>query len=164
MRKIIGKLILFAFLIGSPVFFADARSGCCSHHGGVCGCECCDGSSLSSTCAPYYPSCNRPAYNPPALETPKITPKPTLSPTPTSYPKSIPIVSNTSDIPDTSEKDNSDGWWTIGILGVLGYVYYKVKKKKPTVLHGPNDHQWMVDNLKRNIAKDETERAQEAKK
>src|SRR6266851_4911094 len=32
----------------------DARSGCCSHHGGTCGCSgktvtCCDGSS-SSTC------------------------------------------------------------------------------------------------------------------
>jgi hypothetical protein len=35
----------------------SARSGCCSHHGGVCGCGCCDGSSLSSTCAPYYPMC-----------------------------------------------------------------------------------------------------------
>ena len=44
-----------------------ARSGCCSWHGGVCtyqcsygggtGYECCDGTSLSSTCAPYYPSC-----------------------------------------------------------------------------------------------------------
>lgn len=37
--------------------YASARSGCCSHHGGVCGCGCCDGTSLSSTCAPYYPEC-----------------------------------------------------------------------------------------------------------
>ena len=37
---------------------AEARSGCCSWHGGVCGCRCCDGSSLSATCAPYYPSCS----------------------------------------------------------------------------------------------------------
>ena len=28
--------------------------------GGVCGCGCCDGSSLSATCAPYYPECNQP--------------------------------------------------------------------------------------------------------
>jgi len=38
--------------------YAYARSGCCSYHGGVCGCGCCDGTSLSSTCAPYYPWCN----------------------------------------------------------------------------------------------------------
>jgi hypothetical protein len=33
-----------------------ARSGCCSHHGGVSadGCGCNDGSPLSSTCRPYY--------------------------------------------------------------------------------------------------------------
>lgn len=35
-----------------------ARSGCCSHHGGVCGCGCCDGTALSATCAPYYSGCN----------------------------------------------------------------------------------------------------------
>jgi len=48
-------------------FQAEARRGCCSHHGGVCtyqcsdgvsiGYCCCDGSSLSVKCAPYYPSC-----------------------------------------------------------------------------------------------------------
>ncbi|MCK5123453.1 MAG: hypothetical protein KAQ87_04915 [Candidatus Pacebacteria bacterium] len=37
---------------------AEARRGCCSWHGGVCGCRCCDGSSLSAKCAPYYPSCS----------------------------------------------------------------------------------------------------------
>src|SRR5436189_1994999 len=47
-------VLLFTFAIQT----ADARSGCCSHHGGVCGCGCCDGSPLSSTCAPYYPECN----------------------------------------------------------------------------------------------------------
>lgn len=48
-------IFLFCFFVINQ---ADARSGCCSHHGGVCGCGCCDGSSLSATCAPYYPSCN----------------------------------------------------------------------------------------------------------
>jgi hypothetical protein len=33
------------------------RSGCCSQHGGVCGCQCCDGTPLSQTCLPYYPWC-----------------------------------------------------------------------------------------------------------
>ena len=54
----------FSYLFPAQVL---ARSGCCSWHGGVCtyqcsygggtGYECCDGTSLSSTCAPYYPSC-----------------------------------------------------------------------------------------------------------
>lgn len=53
-----GKLMIFVlavcFLSSGSV---QARSGCCSHHGGVCGCGCCDGSDLSATCAPYYPEC-----------------------------------------------------------------------------------------------------------
>lgn len=43
-----------AFLITNTT---DARQGCCSWHGGVCGCGCCDGTPLSDTCAPYYPWC-----------------------------------------------------------------------------------------------------------
>lgn len=67
-------LIAFAlFLLPTGV---EARSGCCSWHGGVCGCECCDGTSLSDTCAPYYPECNEndeeDIYVPPA------PPKPTV--------------------------------------------------------------------------------------
>jgi hypothetical protein len=53
-RAIVLLLLLAPLLV--PVF-VDARSGCCSHHGGVCGCGCCDGSPLSATCAPYYPEC-----------------------------------------------------------------------------------------------------------
>jgi LPXTG-motif cell wall-anchored protein len=56
------KFLFVVAVIFFSSFFAfnntEARSGCCSHHGGVCGCGCCDGSSLSATCAPYYPSCN----------------------------------------------------------------------------------------------------------
>src|SRR4051794_39120777 len=36
----------------------DERQGCCSYHGGVCGCGCCDGTPLSDICAPYYPGCH----------------------------------------------------------------------------------------------------------
>lgn len=62
-------VLLLIFLVVSFVFIseAEARSGCCSHHGGVCTYECpdgvnigyccCDGTSLSAKCAPYYASC-----------------------------------------------------------------------------------------------------------
>ena len=51
------------FLLLSVFFFAmiltaEAHQGCCSWHGGVCGCQCCDGSPLSDKCAPYYPECS----------------------------------------------------------------------------------------------------------
>ena len=55
MKKFIFIFLILVLIV--PVV-AGARSGCCSHHGGVCGCGCCDGSGLSATCAPYYPSCN----------------------------------------------------------------------------------------------------------
>ncbi len=59
-EKIKGVLLvgLFLGLIFLPFLSAEARSGCCSWHGGVCGCGCCDGTPLSSTCAPYYPGCS----------------------------------------------------------------------------------------------------------
>lgn len=49
-------LLLFFILI--VAFPALARQGCCSHHSGVCGCNCCDGTPLSAKCSPYYPGCN----------------------------------------------------------------------------------------------------------
>ena len=36
---------------------AEAASGCCSRHGGVCDCACCDGSPLSDTCRRKMPRC-----------------------------------------------------------------------------------------------------------
>lgn len=58
--------ILFIFII-LPFDNVEARQGCCSWHGGVCtykcpdgvnlGYMCCDGTSLSAKCAPYYPKC-----------------------------------------------------------------------------------------------------------
>lgn len=50
--------IFFATLCLQAAPLTEARQGCCSHHGGVCGCGCCDGTSLSATCAPYYPQCS----------------------------------------------------------------------------------------------------------
>ena len=73
-KKII-LLIIFAVFVFLPIT-ADARSGCCSWHGGVCGCSCCDGTPLSATCAPYYPWCSggssysSPSYSSPSYSTP----------------------------------------------------------------------------------------------
>ncbi|MBN2717463.1 MAG: thermonuclease family protein [Deltaproteobacteria bacterium] len=36
---------------------ADAVSGCCSRHHGVCDCQCCDGTPLSDTCRSRMPDC-----------------------------------------------------------------------------------------------------------
>jgi hypothetical protein len=52
------KIWLIVFVLLLLPIAVSARSGCCSHHGGVCGCGCCDGTSLSATCAPYYPECS----------------------------------------------------------------------------------------------------------
>ncbi len=52
------SLFVFTFLITLSAN-GEARSGCCSWHDGVCGCRCCDGTSLSAKCAPYYPSCSK---------------------------------------------------------------------------------------------------------
>jgi len=75
-HKSIFAFLIFFVILAFSFSLADARSGCCSHHGGVCGCGCCDGSALSATCAPYYPSCSSPAAA--AVIAPKVAvPSPT---------------------------------------------------------------------------------------
>jgi len=60
------SILVLLFFTVFPVDNAEARRGCCSWHGGVCSVKCCDGSigyiccdgtPLSSKCAPYYPQC-----------------------------------------------------------------------------------------------------------
>lgn len=82
----------------------EARSGCCSHHGGVCGCGCCDGTALSNTCAPYYPSCSEPVYVAPVATQKPSTPRPTIKPisTPTQAPTAYPIATTTPSIAPTN--------------------------------------------------------------
>ena len=55
----IGLVLIYVLFLSLSYYLpsAEARKGCCSHHGGVCGCRCCDGSPLSAKCSPYYPSC-----------------------------------------------------------------------------------------------------------
>ena len=108
--KILSFLLLASFLLLSGNVYA--RSGCCSSHSGVCGCGCCDGSSLSSTCVPYYPWCNSP------------TPQPTPIVIPTSLNGSTSYNYNNS----TKSYDVTFDWdywspssgWSIGISQYAG--------------------------------------------
>lgn len=52
MRKVL--FLSFLLALGLAVS-AQAQQGCCSHHGGVCNCACCDGSPLSNACRPFFP-------------------------------------------------------------------------------------------------------------
>lgn len=60
------SILTLLFFTLFPIDNAEARRGCCSWHGGVCSVRCCDGSigyiccdgtPLSSKCAPYYQQC-----------------------------------------------------------------------------------------------------------
>jgi hypothetical protein len=142
-------IILFAFSLTYPTNLF-ARSGCCSHHSGVCGCGCCDGTPLSDTCAPYYPQCSQPIYLAPATSRPLIvsTPKatisviatitPTSTPTETSTPVTSPTPSPevkgalTENSPSPSPARLTTGE-TLGTLAFLGIViglptWFLVKK------------------------------------
>lgn len=62
-------LLSFIVLLLIPISNVDARRGCCSWHGGVCGCGsngrtiCCDGTySPTCTCGYYEPSPSLPSY------------------------------------------------------------------------------------------------------
>lgn len=118
MNKIlIGSIALLLIFTTS----AYARSGCCSHHGGVCGCGCCDGSSLSNTCAPYYPECSE--------QTPTPTYAPVYTPTPTDTPTLAPTASVTVLETRSTNSDESGGIVTLALLGGLGFGGYKLAKR-----------------------------------
>lgn len=119
MRRIVfSTLFALAVLLAVGSFqIAEARSGCCSWHGSVCGCGCCDGTPLSSTCAPYYPECStnstsvqyntptetatpiptyapvrRVTYIPHYMNTPTLILSPTMTPKPTKLPTQKPLT------------------------------------------------------------------------
>ena len=123
MREKIKKILPIFLLIIAIVFplVTDARSGCCSHHGGVCGCSCCDGTSLSATCAPYYPQCSR-AVDP-------VIPESSIPTIPVS-PKSESEIPK-SDLPaEVPKNDNNYLWW--GIIGLVagGFITYLFLRRK----------------------------------
>lgn len=78
-KLLLLSIITLLFFVALPNN-VEARSGCCSWHGGVCGCQCCDGTPLSSTCLPYYPECwggglyDYPSYDFPSYDYPSYTP------------------------------------------------------------------------------------------
>ncbi|PJE63369.1 hypothetical protein COU89_03685 [Candidatus Roizmanbacteria bacterium CG10_big_fil_rev_8_21_14_0_10_45_7] len=107
MRRFILRFLFFPILFFVIFSTVEARSGCCSHHGGVCGCGCCDGTSLSQTCAPYYPECSGGNSAPQQIyvyptNTPYIPPPTATSlPTYTSAPTHTPIPTATLTLPPT---------------------------------------------------------------
>jgi len=112
MKKLLCALAL-VFVLAYPTAIL-ARQGCCSHHDGVCGCECCDGTSLSATCAPYYPSCNSGSSETDVPEVPQSQ------------------AASTNDYQynvSSSSNDYSYFWWILGILGVGGVIYFNKKSK-----------------------------------
>jgi hypothetical protein len=141
--------VLILLIIFLPVTIIYARQGCCSHHGGVCGCGCCDGTGLSSTCAPYYPECNRPIYIEPTL-IPTLRPtsilKPTSTPRSTSTPTVVPILEVTQSVESQSTQNSStitpevegvstsnsgvSNLITLITIGGLGYLLSKWFKKR----------------------------------
>lgn len=152
MRKSIflNILLIIVFLTLSPSIWA--RSGCCSHHEGVCGCSCCDGTPLSSTCAPYYPECSRtdpePTYSlptstpfipPPTFTTvpPTNTPIPTATPTLTLSPTPDGVVLSAEDISPSQPQKSGTATDTnpvgtllsLGVMGGIGYWFFKGRHK-----------------------------------
>lgn len=159
MKKLLLPLFIFLLIISFAlsINYVNARSGCCSHHSGVCGCRCCDGTSLSATCAPYYPNCNKETVSPPTTTTTTTVP-----PTTTTTVPIIPILPKSTEpeikIPEIKIEENNEleaqksleqpiserltaqvykkdkeifaWWWIIGTGAVLSYFIYKLWKKR----------------------------------
>lgn len=134
-ERIILASVLF-LLIFLPWFTIQARSGCCSHHGGVCGCSCCDGTSLSAKCAPYYPQCSAVKSTQTQFEIPQSTvpqpaaPKP-IAPNTENQQANKNSINSKNLIAENSkeEKDSALIWpWILGI-GLGGYIFYKFTRK-----------------------------------
>ncbi len=136
MKKILLSFVFFLLSV-SPIL---ARSGCCSSHGGVCGCGCCDGTDLSAKCAPYYPSCGQASGsdNPSGLsdkQEQEILDR-LNSPEGDDLIKKFLESRDTPTPPHNSNNvidkndENSDPLLSLLIVGGLGYGGYKLLKKK----------------------------------
>lgn len=134
---------LFAFF--SPV---EARSGCCSHHDGVSGCRCGDGTPLSATCLPYYPECNgggnsEPTSKPVILystsviyptSTPRLSPTSIPTITPTAEPTHQEITKTPTPIAKEEQGSKANDGSVLGVvaaipLGIFGLMYGATKLK-----------------------------------
>jgi hypothetical protein len=112
-KKISLLIALFLFFSLVPILNTEARQGCCSHHGGVCGCRCCDGTPLSAKCAPYYPQCSTPK----PIQTQLATPQPI---------KPIVEVQN-------ENNDSGSVWPWITGTGIVSYIFYRFIKRKKNI-------------------------------
>ncbi len=146
-NKIFLAITLTALIIGGFIFlpgvrYAEARRGCCSWHGGVCGCRCCDGTPLSAKCAPYYPHCYAkpaPKYELPVIEEQTLeeptTEEPESASTETTTEPQAPKEKLPTAEKFTAEvsKENDEGgtiwWWIIG-AGTVAYFFYELGKRK----------------------------------
>jgi len=125
MKKLLLPLLIITLLcLSLPLNDVKARQGCCSHHGGVCGCGCCDGTSLSATCAPYYPQCNS---KPVQTYVPPVT-QPNYN---NNVQESKPLTGSVLGTQTANESSDSsfNWWWVIGI-GFVGFIIYKIIKRK----------------------------------
>jgi hypothetical protein len=155
-RKKLITIVIFLIILIALIYvvvlpnFTEARSGCCSWHGGVCtyqcsdgvnvGYKCCDGTSLSAKCAPYYSRC--PIYNPEPKSEPKSEPKPepkseTSSIEDLSQPEADSEISPQNSYTAAVQSESKETsyawiWWVMGIIivGIIAYGYSKTKKRE----------------------------------
>lgn len=129
MKKLILTFIFFLFFVFSFSLSVDAKSGCCSWHGGVDYCDTSEGRYVCND-GTYSPSCGC-AYIPP--EPTKNYYSPTATPTPhweiiTETPTPKPIVETTTNDSNSSDNGLLSGLRLI-ILIAGGYWIYKWFKK-----------------------------------
>ena len=123
MKKYLILIPIILFLASLAPLGLEARSGCCSHHDGVCGCRCCDGTFLSATCAPYYPQCSTPKLKP--IEQPPIVKQLMEQNTDNNSIDSNKLL---AELP----KENNGGsfWWRIIGIGFGGFFLYNIIKRR----------------------------------
>ena len=130
MKERFGQILSICFLIIGIMFplTTNARSGCCSHHGGVCGCHCCDGTSLSAKCAPYYPQCSTPVEHRLIIPTTSIPPK--LENTKDTLPVGTYNPSEYTAQVSNKNKGNSSLWFIVIGSSIVGFIICSFLKRK----------------------------------
>lgn len=121
---ILPALIIFLFSTASVL----AKSGCCSHHNGVSGCDTSTGRQVCND-GTYSPSCMC-AYVAPmvATQAPIIyipTIKPTARPVETFAPTPVPKVE-----PLIGGETTSSSYLWFAPLGIIGWLVWKKLRKK----------------------------------
>ena len=123
-------LILISFLLFGLITGIDARKGCCSHHGGVCSYQCpnggigyccCDGTPLSTKCAPYYAQCSDYTH-------PQVTTNAATSVTATSATLNANLISTGAPIKEHPGYISCEVWFEWGETTSYGYSTPKQSK------------------------------------